>query len=110
MWFSGTRTGSELNISTTRECKMFCPEYRSPRVQFHSWLQKLPAMRATPRPGIAKDILWDDMNGSGIRSFIRGKNTNESFVFVFSVFGVFNHDIPITIFVEAICVKDFEFP
>ena len=40
---------------------------------------------------------------------ISSPNTNESFVFVFIVFGVFDYDIPVTIFVEAICVENFEF-
>ena len=98
-----------MNISTTRESKMFRSENRSPRIQFHPRFQFFSSMRTTPRPSIAKDSLWNDMKRSGFRTLIGCPNTNESFAVVFIVFGVFDDDVPVTIFVETICVEDFEF-
>ena len=36
-------------------------------------------------------------------------DANESFVFVFFVFGVLDDDVPVAIFIKNICVEEFEF-
>ena len=50
--------------------------------------------------------LNDDVERSRFRTMIE---RNESFVFIFFVFGVFDDDVPVTIFVKDIRVEEFEF-
>jgi len=66
-------------------------------------------MWTTPRPGVTEDRLRDDVERSGFRTIIGSPDTNESFVFVFFVFGVLDDNVPVTIFVKDICVEEFEF-
>jgi len=88
---------------------VFCSENRPTRIQFHPWFQMILRMKTTPRPSIAKYGLRNDMKRSRFGTMVSSPDTNESFCFVFIVFGVFDDDIPITIFVETFCVEDFEF-
>jgi hypothetical protein len=66
-------------------------------------------MCTTPRPGVTEDGLRDDVERSGFRTMIGSPDTNESFVFVFFVFGVLDDNVPVTIFVKTIRVEEFEF-
>jgi hypothetical protein len=66
-------------------------------------------MRTTPSPGVTEDRLRYDVERSGFRTMIGSPDTNESFVFVFFVFGVLDDNVPVTIFVKDIRVEDFEF-
>jgi hypothetical protein len=56
-----------------------------------------------------EDRLRDDVEGSRFRTMIGSPDTNESFVFVFFVFGVFDDNVPVTIFIEDIRIEEFEF-
>src|SRR5271170_817666 len=88
---------------------MIGAENWSTRIQLHPWLETLIRMGTTPRPGVTEDSLRNDVEGSGFRTMIGGPDTNESFVFVFLVFGVFDDNVPVTVFVKDICVEEFEF-
>jgi len=46
---------------------------------------------------------------SGFRTMIGSPDTNESFVFVILVFGVFDDNVPVTVLVKNIRVKELEF-
>ena len=56
-----------------------------------------------------EDRLRDDVEGSRFRTMIGSPDTNESFVFVFFVFGVLDDNVPVTIFIEDIRIEEFEF-
>jgi hypothetical protein len=66
-------------------------------------------MRTTPSPGVAKDGLRNDMERSGFRTMIGSPDANESFIFVFFVFGVLDDNVPVAILIKDICVEEFEF-
>jgi hypothetical protein len=66
-------------------------------------------MCTTPRPSVTEDRLRDDVERSGFRTMIGSPDTNESFVFVFFVFGVLDDNVPVTIFIEDIRIEEFEF-
>src|ERR1700730_15788392 len=88
---------------------MFGTENWSSRIQLHPRFETLLRMRTTPSPGVTEDRLRYDVERSGFRTMIGSPDTNESFVFVFFVFGVLDDNVPVTIFVKDIRVEDFEF-
>lgn len=88
---------------------MFRAEDMSSGIKFQPWLQTFFGMRTTPRPSIAEECLWDDVQGCRFRTVVRSPYTDESFSLVFVVFGVFDDNVPITVLVKDICVEQFEF-
>ena len=49
------------------------------------------------------------MQRSGFRTMIGSPDTDECFSFVIVVFGIFDDDVPITVFVEEISIEKLEF-
>jgi len=66
-------------------------------------------MWTAPRPSVTEDSLRDDVERSWFGTMVGSPDTNESFVFVFLVFGVFDDNVPVAVLVKNIRVKEFKF-